>query len=181
MALKHLKKVSTPSMEKDKFELFVNRTNRHIELVTKNLEKFQGFRELTFNELKMRGITHDKSKFSPSEQEAYTCLNWSYYCKCNNIPFELTPVFDEVISSGLKLHARINRHHPEAHSDVNQMSLLDLVEMIADWTAIAQENGRTSCLPWALENLDKKWSFSPEKKSLIFEIIAEMDRRNHEK
>lgn len=159
-------------------ELFVIRTHKHIELVRRNLEQFENYQGLTLNELRLRGKLHDLSKFSAAEIEAYTWLNWSYHCQKENLSFTMPDEKQQLISQGLKNHAKINRHHPEAHADINQMELMDLVEMIADWTAIAQENGRTSCLTWAQENLEKKWNFSVEKKQFIFDLIAEMDRRN---
>lgn len=155
-------------------ELFEARTHRHIQMVRKNMEQFENYQGLTIKELRERGLLHDQSKFSPAEVEAYTWLNWSYH----NQSFVMTDEKKRLISQGLKSHAQHNRHHPEAHADINQMSLLDLVEMIADWTAIAQENGRVSCLTWVQENMDKKWNFSLEKRQLIFTLIAEMDRRN---
>lgn len=160
-------------MDQNKRELFVARTLKHIAMVRKNLEKFENYQGLSIADLRIRGEIHDQSKFSAEEIEAYTYLNWSYHTQ--------TPISQEhrdLISQGLKTHALQNLHHPEAHNNVNDMSLLDLVEMIADWTAIAQENGKKSCLTWAQENLEKKWNFSDEKKELIFSLINEMDKKN---
>lgn len=159
-------------------ELFRKRTLMHIELVGKNLMKFDSYQGLCLSDLKQRAMEHDLSKFSDEEIEGYTWLTWNYHCKANNIPFELNSKMSEVIGLSLKTHAHRNLHHPEAHADVNNMGLLDIVEMIADWTAVAQENGRTSCREWALENLSKKWNFSQEKLDLIFEVINELDLRN---
>ena len=32
-------------------------------------------------------------------------------------------------------HVTTNRHHPEFHADANDMSDVDLIEMVCDWTA----------------------------------------------
>lgn len=161
-------------MEKNKTEAFLKRTQKHIQMVRANLMKFVGYQGLSKDELELRGRLHDLSKFSPEEQEAYIWLTWKYQNPSSELPEDK----EEVISQGLKIHAHQNRHHPEAHANKNDMGLLDVVEMIADWTAIAQEHGRSSCHSWAMENLDKKWNFSDAKKSQIFEIIAELDKRN---
>lgn len=59
------------------------------------------------------------------------------------------------------------------------MSNLDIIEMVADWTAISQEQNadKGTCLTWAELNLDKKWCFSSEKKELIYKTIHEIDYR----
>lgn len=161
-------------MERNKQELFESRTQKHIQMVRRNLEKFENFQGLTLLELRQRGWLHDRSKFSDSEINAYTELTWCYHTH----NFEQNEEVKHLIAQGLKNHALKNRHHPEAHEDVNSMTILDLVEMIADWTAIAQENGKTSCHEWAEQNITNKWSFSEEKKRFIFKLIQEMDHRN---
>lgn len=159
----------------DHFKL---RTEMHRELVKKNLEKFNSYQGISLSELKERAQLHDLSKYYDDEIQGQIWLNWNYHCKKNNIPFKLILEIESTITSALIIHSHRNRHHPEAHSDVNEMTLLDIIEMISDWTAIAQENGRSSCHKWATENLEKKWNFSSEKRDLIFEIIKEMDHRN---
>jgi hypothetical protein len=55
---------------------------------------------------------------------------------------------------------------------------LDLVEMVCDWTAIAQENGGDrSARGWAERNI-ARWSFSRPMRGFIFLTIDELDRRN---
>ena len=39
-------------------------------------------------------------------------------------------------------HVTTNRHHPEFHADPNDMTEVDLIEMVCDWTAMAQEFGQ---------------------------------------
>lgn len=45
----------------------------------------------------------------------------------------------EGMGEGVKRHYIANRHHPEHYENgVNDMTLIDIVEMIADWMAAAQ-------------------------------------------
>ena len=56
----------------------------------------------------------------------------------------------EAMAEGLRHHYSHNRHHPEHVPDgINGMTLVDLIEMLADWKA-ANERGRDGDLARAL-------------------------------
>ena len=76
-------------------------------------------------------------------------------------------------------HHSCNHHHPEAHSNLKQMTPLDIVEMICDWHAISQENdmGADSTYKWAGVNIGR-WKFSELQLNFIYETIGELGRRN---
>ena len=102
-------------------------THRHISEVQRNLLDIVIC-------LGMRARFHDASKLDPPEKEMYD---------------EFTPKLRALIygsneykrclkemGEALKHHYEHNSHHPEHFSNsIDGMSLLDLIEMLADWTA----------------------------------------------
>jgi len=162
---------------------FFTRTEKHIELVMKNLTVMTDFKSLSRRALEGRGISHDRSKFEHAERLGYTWLTWWYDRKAAGTPCQYPDGVEGVVEGALEHHRRTNRHHPEAHRSPNAMGLLDVVEMVCDWTAISQElSGEFgSCTGWAAVNIEMRWDFSSPKKALIFETIRELDRRNLER
>lgn len=160
-------------------KIFLARTKRHRQLVQNNLQLMQGYLDLPLHLLNHVAANHDLSKYNEPERTAYTCMTWKYHCKNKHLSFNFTDDIEALILQGWQHHILTNSHHPEAHSDPNTMKNIDLVEMVCDWTAIAQENDipTRSCLEWAQLNIDKKWQFSVSKKKLIFAIIHELDNR----
>jgi hypothetical protein len=161
-------------------QLFVERTQLHQTWVQKNLLLMTGYLDLPFAVLDEAAAQHDQSKFNEPERTAYIWLTWLYHCKNNDIPFDYPCGVEAIVLHGWQHHIRSNSHHPEAHASPDNMSDLEIVEMVCDWTAISQElnlNGG-SCMPWARLHIDKKWRFSSARKDLIFATIRELDKRN---
>jgi hypothetical protein len=174
----HIHQISN-EMEK----IFIARAKLHRLLVKKNLLMMQGYLDLSPEVLIKRAQSHDLSKYKTSERLAYTWMTWMYYCKNHGIAFEYPTGVEKIVQQGWQHHITHNAHHPEAHDDPNNMSNLDIVEMVCDWTAISQENDsdNASCFSWASANIDKKWNFSAAQKNFIFATIHELDRRNQER
>lgn len=74
----------------------------------------------------MRGHMHDVSKF--------TGIEWDFL----HVGSDVDPVD---LDHAVKQHVRTNPHHPEYHGGVENMTPLDLTEMVCDWYARAQEFG----------------------------------------
>lgn len=161
-------------------EVFVARAKLHRSLVKKNLLMMQGYLGLSKELLHKTADLHDLSKYESSERVAYIWMTWMYHCKSEGISFQYPIDIEAVVQQGWQHHITHNAHHPESHADLNQMSFLDIVEMVCDWTAISQENtpNNPSAMAWAIDNLDKKWNFSDLQKKLIFSTIEELDKRN---
>ena len=159
---------------------FIKRTNEHIARVKQNLLKMEGYRNLTYNELVLRANSHDESKFMEPERLGYIWLTWMHYCKNNNISFSYPNGIESIVERACyhHIHNNKNLHHPEAHISTDVMQDLDMVEMVCDWTAMAQEFGKNSAKEYVDLNLDNKWHFSLEKKQFIYETIQELDKRN---
>jgi hypothetical protein len=102
-------------------------TMRHIEMVRNLLNKIIG-------ELIVRGQKHDQSKLRPPEVELFT----EYTGKLRHMTYgseEYTKTL-EAMGPALKHHYANNRHHPEHFKDgIEDMSIVDLIEMLCDWKA----------------------------------------------
>lgn len=139
-------------------------TYRHVKAVRENLNIF-------IKELIDRAQHHDDSKFESPEREIfganYTKLGQTVYGtpEYENLLKEVKPALDN--------HYAKNRHHTE-HWDngVNGMSLLDLVEMLADWMAAIKRN-KNGNIHQSLERNAAKYNFSPQLKEIFKNTIRE--------
>lgn len=157
-------------------DFFENRTNEHICRVKRNMLLMRDYKGLSENALKKRGECHDASKFNLPERKPYIYLSWWHKCKNEGIDYNYPANVETEVNAAIEHHKKINLHHPESHKDVNDMELLDIVEMVCDWTAMAQEYRNKSCYSYAIENINN-WSFSNDKINEIFFVIAELDKR----
>ena len=102
-------------------------TQKHIETVRKYIR-------FMIDKLDMRGVKHDASKLESPEVEAFA--------ENTNALANLTYGSEEYMSQLEKLkptlehHYAANRHHPEHFvNGVNDMTLIDILEMLCDWKA----------------------------------------------
>lgn len=165
----------TPAM----LAFFEKRTREHIERVRRCLEKLAAATPYGA-ELIERGRVHDASKFGPEERVPYVWLTEMHRCRKLGQPFEYPQGMAQRVKEAVAHHVGSNRHHPEFHADPNDMTEADLVEMVCDWTAMAQEFGQDggSARGWADQTIGPRVAFNNEKREFIYRMIAELDRRN---
>lgn len=99
-----------------------------------------------------RGITHDLSKFRPSEWFPY--VERFYGVHPNAASTKL--IFDVAWKS----HYKRNSHHWEfwvmnIHGNGFEMAVLDVVEMVCDWRAMSKTVGKGNVVNWYFENQHK--------------------------
>tara|TARA_R110000868_G_scaffold118613_5_gene314554 strand:- start:1815 stop:2345 length:531 start_codon:yes stop_codon:yes gene_type:complete len=154
---------------------FEKRTKEHIDRVAKNLHKLHEKTDWG-DELLERAAVHDDSKYGKEEKEPYIWITEFYRCKNAGIDFEYPPGMKEKTDKASLHHITSNRHHPEYHSSPKEMSDIDIVEMVCDWTAMAQElgEGGGSAKGWADKNVNKKWQFSDDQVELIYDTIEQL-------
>ena len=90
-------------------------------------------------ELSERAINHDESKFNPIEKKIFSKNDFKY--KFGTKEYENNK---ENLKIALRHHYALNRHHPEFFEyGIEEMNLIDLLEMIADWMSASKhyENG----------------------------------------
>jgi len=159
---------------------FKQRTQEHINRVSKYMKKLKGFPGLESSELAKRAREHDKDKYSDSELVLPYIWITEYYRVKNeedSVPSDLQAQYD-LASDASDKHVHRNLHHPEAHSSPTDMELIDLAEMVADWSAMAEELGEGSARKWAEKNVGSKWKFSPEQEETIYDLIDWISSKN---
>lgn len=103
----------------------VAETQKHINTVSKFINVF-------VSQLLKRANEHDESKLDTPEFEAFA----EYTPKLSKLKYD-SPEYKESLKGldeALSHHYAKNRHHPEHYPNgVDGMTLVDLIEMIADW------------------------------------------------
>lgn len=108
-------------------------TYAHIEKVRKNLK-------LILRNLTERRDRHDASKMEEPELTGYAGLSEALKGLTYGTP-EHRAAF-EPFKPIIQHHYQANDHHPEHFANgVNDMSLLQIIEMLADWKAANDRNG----------------------------------------
>src|SRR5687768_3290458 len=128
--------LAQPTVEMVAF--FEVRTRAHIARVRRCLAALA--KVMPFGpELIERGNVHDASKFGPEEYEPYVWLTERFRRRRSGEPFEYPPGVAEQVRRAIDHHMAVNRHHPEFHTRADDMTPVDLAEMVCDWTAMSQE------------------------------------------
>lgn len=92
------------------------------------------------SELMRRAAHHDQSKLESPEADWLTQADDAPF---HRKLFSTTRELDHrnKLSEFLEHHYKHNRHHPEHFQNgINDMTLIDLLEMFADWTAASYRN-----------------------------------------
>lgn len=194
------------------FEYFKKRTELHKHLVYRNMIRFAWTEDNNFDgNIERRAGLHDNSKFEEPENVGFIWLTSYYWLQQQDKSIEYTKdtdkqieyvyqylqiqkgykglnkdVFEEYLRKHFKLafehHYANNSHHPEFHKNLDDMSELDLIEMICDWTAMSQElkqdNG--SAKVWADKCIGDRFMFNEKQKKSIFRYIKFLDEQNEQ-
>ena len=189
-------------------EFSFTRTSAHKQRVKDNMVLMEGYKGLSLDELENRATKHDDDKCSDELCGPYIWLNWkSHQAKTLSTNYQYPDEsISAAVNSACWAHVRQNKHHPEAHmsqylidslskidkmnthdqevllqqmsTELEKMTILDIVEMVCDWKAMSQEYG-TDCGKFLDDNIgpNKRWNFSSAKRQLIYDIHQELDNR----
>ncbi len=141
-----------------------NETFRHIERVRNLLNLF-------IKDLLLRAELHDQSKLASPEVELFTAFT-PKLAACTYNSEEYKGYLKEM-GVALAHHYAHNRHHPEHHKNgIDDMNLLDLLEMLADWKAAGERHNDGNILK-SIEKNESRFGMSPQLVR-IFENTAKM-------
>jgi hypothetical protein len=133
-------------------------TKAHIRMVFGFLEEIRG-------KLMERQFAHDQSKLQEPEKSMYD--EFTPKLKASTYGSDEYKGFLKDMGTALQHHYKENTHHPEHYENgVNGMSLLDIVEMLADWKAAGMRHSNGS-MTQSLEINRKRFNISDQ----LFEII----------
>jgi hypothetical protein len=155
---------------------YQRRTNEHIDRVRRCLAIMASATEHT-EELNQRAQIHDASKFGPEERVPYIWLTEFHRCRRDGEPFAYPDGMQDRVRAAIDHHVATNRHHPSFHADPNDMSDVDLIEMVCDWTAMSQEFDQDggSARVWADKTIGNRVHFNDDKRRFIYEMIDLLD------
>ena len=160
---------------------FERRTREHIARVADCLAIIASATEHG-DELRERARCHDRSKLGPEERVPYTWLTEFHRCRRAGQPFSYPDGMEERVRAAIDHHLATNRHHPEFHADPSEMTDVDLIEMVCDWTAMAIEFGQDggSARGWAEKTIGTRLPLNEERRRFVFAMIELLDSRRNE-
>ena len=126
--------------------------------------------ESFISELSGRSRLHDASKLMSPEKAMFD----EFIPKLKELEFGSAEYKQSLKDMGnaLEHHYYMNSHHPEHYEDgIVGMTLLDLVEMLADWMAAAQAKNTTVNLDY----LSERFGISDQLKSIFLNTLQEED------
>lgn len=131
----------------------------------KHVRKVQHFLNIFIQDLLHRGANHDNSKFEEPELSIFA---------------EQTPLLGKVqygsdeykallnqVKPAIDHHYSKNDHHPEFHKNsINDMDLMQICEMLADWRA-ASERNKNGNIRKSIDINAEKYDMSPQLKRIL--------------
>lgn len=105
----------------------------------RHIERVRNLLNLVIRILLERSEEHDQTKLEAPEVELFTEYTPKLAASTYGSPeYEQ---FKKDIKPALDHHYANNRHHPEHHKDgINDMTLIDLIEMLVDWKAASERH-----------------------------------------
>lgn len=141
-------------------------TQAHIETVQDLLEEMIG-------DLRYRSALHDRSKLEDPEK--------SMFDEFTPRLRELTYGSDEYkqalreMGPALAHHYAENTHHPEHYENgVSGMSLLDLIEMLADWKAAGKRHADGGDIRRSIDVNQKRFGYTDELREILENTVREL-------
>jgi hypothetical protein len=121
-----------------------------------------------------RSTCHDRSKTEPPEVEVFD--EFTPKLKTSTYGSDEYKGFLEAMGEGLKHHYEHNRHHPEFFGEdgVNGMTIVDLIEMLADWKA-ATERHDDGDLAKSLEIQRERFGLSDQLVRILYNTAAHFE------
>lgn len=112
------------------------------------------------NDLSLRAVNHDASKWSEEEFPYIEILVPKMAGVVYGSP-EYKAALKEV-KPATEHHNKVNSHHPEFYKDgINGMSLLDLMELLCDWKAAGERNVNGN-IAQSLEHNKSRFGIEPQ-------------------
>lgn len=141
-------------------------TQKHIENVRKYIRVFT-------DKLTTRGVVHDATKLESPEAELFA----EHTDQLNSITYgsDEYKAQLEALKPALAHHYATYRHHPEHFPNgVNDMNLVDLVEMIADWKASTLRHQDGNLLK-SIEINAERFHMSDQLKQILINTARMLD------
>lgn len=137
----------------------------------RHIERVRNLLNICVQSLLRRGEMHDQTKLEKPEVELFTKYT-PMLASCTYGSDEYNG-FRNAMKPALQHHYANNSHHPEHWKNgINDMSLLDMVEMLCDWKA-ASERHNDGNIRKSIEINADRFGMSPQL-TKIFENTADI-------
>lgn len=141
-------------------------TQKHIEKVRKYLRIFT-------DKITTRGVNHDATKLESPEVDIFA----EHTEALSGLTYN-SPEYREHLAAmkpALDHHYATYRHHPEHFANgINDMNLIDLVEMMADWKAAAERQNNGNLLTSINANAER-FHMSDQLKQILINTAKTLD------
>ena len=139
----------------------------------KHIMRVAEFLHLFSCELLKRATLHDKSKFE--EFEAPIFEEFTPQLKGTTYGSDAYQDLLAKIKPALDHHYAHNRHHPEFHKNgIQDMTLIDLIEVMADWKSASERHADGDAYK-SIEINQKRFGYSDELKQIFINTLKEVD------
>jgi len=140
-------------------------TIKHIHAVRANLYK-------VIENLDHRARVHDQTKLESPEQDIFG-EHYEGLAKCEYGSQEYTDLLAKV-QPALDHHYANNRHHPQHWPNgVDDMTLIDLIEMLCDWKAATARN-KNGNIRKSVEHNSTRFKMSPQLTQIFENTVREL-------
>ena len=141
-------------------------TQKHIEKVRKYIRFFT-------DKLTTRGVEHDTTKLETPEVELFA-EHTEQLAQLNYGSEEYKAALT-ALKPALDHHYGVYRHHPEHFPNgINDMNLIDLVEMMADWKASSERHNNGNILK-SIEINSKRFGINDQLTQILLNTAKIME------
>lgn len=138
-------------MQSDKLKEYIDDLMIHKKYMIDSCKKmvdwlYEQGEEVLAMELVERALVHDNSKFTDEELDT---LGKLYETKSSLVNPDY--ILNDDDKQCIMVHWKNNRHHPEFHDKITDMTEVDILEMVCDWHSRSTQHGTD-----LLEFVDKR-------------------------
>jgi hypothetical protein len=140
----------------------------------KHIHKVRALLYTMIEELDKRARLHDLSKLESPEAEVYG----EFTHELAKVEYD-SPEYKALlvkVKPAVDAHYAKNRHHPEHWKDgINDMTILDIVELLCDWKA-ATERNKNGNIRTSIEKNMARYGISEQLARIMQNTVTEMFR-----
>ena len=143
----------------------------------KHIEKVRKYIRFITDKLTTRGVNHDATKLISPEVELFT----EYTPKLAELEYGSNEYKDclAALKPALEHHYAAYRHHPEHFPNgVNDMNLIDLCELIADWKAASERHNNGNLIK-SIEINAQRFQIDDQLKQILLNTAKIFDEDNN--
>ena len=141
----------------------------------RHIERLRNLLNVFVIALLRRGEIHDQSKLEPPEVSLFTAVSG----QLSGLTYG-SPEYTEALKNlgpALEHHYANNRHHPEYFEHgIEDMNLVDLMELLADWKASSERHADGS-IRKSIKYNSKRFNISPQLQRVLENTIELLERR----